>query len=81
MKTATVSKWGNAQGIRIPEAFCSQLGLSVGDKVALNIEKDRLIIVKADECYSLQARYKAWDKRGQSEPEYDWGEPVGKEIW
>ena len=80
-KTAVVSKWGNAQGIRIPEAFCKQLGISVGDEVSLSIARDKLIIAKADEQYTLKARREAWDGRGKSEPEYDWGETAGKEIW
>ena len=80
-KTAVVSKWGNAQGIRIPEAFCRQLDISVGDEVSLSIARDKLIIAKADEQYTLKARREAWDGRGVSETEYDWGEATGKEMW
>jgi len=80
-KTAIISKWGNAQGIRLPEAFCRQLDISVGDEVSLSIARDKLIIAKADEKYTLKARLEAWDGRGASEFEYDWGEAAGKEIW
>ena len=80
-KTAVVSKWGNAQGIRIPEAFCRQLGISVGDEVSLTIVKDRLVVENSNERYTLKARMKAWDGKGTSGKEYDYGQPVGKEIW
>ena len=80
-KTAVVSKWGNAQGIRLPEAFCQQLGISVGDEVSLTIEKNKLVISNSIDRYSLKARLKAWDGRGASDPECDWGTPVGKELW
>jgi hypothetical protein len=43
-KTAVISKWGNAQGLRLPKVFCRQLGISVGDKVSLSIEDDKLVI-------------------------------------
>jgi antitoxin component of MazEF toxin-antitoxin module len=79
-KIATVSKWGNAQGIRLPDAFCRQLGISVGDKVFLAMEQNRLVVTSADECYTLQARLASWNGSGMPEPEYDWGEPVGKEM-
>ncbi|MDR3305620.1 MAG: AbrB/MazE/SpoVT family DNA-binding domain-containing protein, partial [Clostridiales Family XIII bacterium] len=78
---ATITKWGNAQGIRIPDVFCRQLGLSVGDKVSLAIEKNRLIVTSADELYTLEARLAAWDGTGSPKPEWDWGDPAGKEWW
>ncbi|MDR1730904.1 MAG: AbrB/MazE/SpoVT family DNA-binding domain-containing protein [Synergistaceae bacterium] len=80
-KAVTVSKWGNAQGIRLPDAFCRQLGISVGDKVFLAMEQNRLVITSANEQYTLQARLEAWKGSGTPEPEYDWGQPVGREMW
>ena len=80
-KTATVSKWGNAQAIRIPEAFCRQLGISIGDEVSIIIEEDRLVVRNSNQAYTLKARLKAWDGEGSSNKEYEWGEPVGREMW
>jgi len=80
-KTVTVSKWGNAQGIRIPDAFCKQLGISVGDIVSLSVSEDKIVMEKTKGQYTLEARLKAWDGRGESGPELDWGPPVGKEMW
>lgn len=80
-KTAVVSKWGNAHGIRLPEAFCKQLGISAGDKVILTIMKDRLIVENAIEQDTIEARFKKWDGKGSPGPLIEWGPPVGKEIW
>ena len=80
-KTATLSKWGNAKGIRLPESFCKQLGIEVGDKVSLTIEKDRLFVVRAEDAHTLQSRLKTWNGDGKPDTEYDWGEPAGKEMW
>jgi antitoxin MazE len=81
-KTATLTQWGNAQGIRIPKTFCRQLGLSVGDKISMEIEKGKIILYTTpDEAYTLKARREAWDGKGSALPELDWGEPVGKELW
>jgi antitoxin MazE len=80
-KTAVISKWGNAQGLRIPKAFCHQLGISVGDRVSLSIEEDRLVISGANEEYTLKARMKNWNGVRNQAHEYDWGKPVGKETW
>ena len=79
-KIAVVSKWGNAHGIRLPEAFCRQLGIAVGDKVSLTIVKDKLIVENAIEQNTIEARFKKWNGKGSPEP-VDWGAPVGKEIW
>jgi antitoxin MazE len=80
-KIAVVSKWGNAQGIRLPKAFCSQLGISAGDKVSLSIEGGKLIMTNADEKYTFDALAKDWDGERQQAKEIDWGKPAGNEMW
>jgi len=36
--TATISIWGNSQGLRFPKDIMNQLSLSIGDKVNIFIE-------------------------------------------
>jgi hypothetical protein len=31
--------------------------------------------------YSLQARMNEWDGKRYETTEYDWGKPVGNEVW
>jgi len=42
--TAVISKWGNSQGLRFPKNIMEELDLSVGDKVELKTENNRVII-------------------------------------
>ena len=36
MHTATVSKWGNSQGVRLPSEVLRQKNISVGDEVYID---------------------------------------------
>lgn len=82
MTTATIGKWGNASAIRIPQPFCEQMGIGVGDSVKMFIDgRNRIVIEPAAEQHTLQARMAKWDGKRYETCEYDWGDPVGKEIW
>lgn len=76
-----VSKWGNSQGIRLPKAFCDQLGIAVGDKVDVSLSNGQIVIRPVTDRYTLKARLQNWDGAPDSGAELDWGVPVGKEVW
>lgn len=78
---ATISKWGNSQGIRLPKSFCDQLGIAVGDRVDISLENDQIVIKPMVGRYTLKARLQSWDGTPVDTPEFDWGIPMGKEIW
>jgi len=42
--TATISKWGNSQGVRFPKDIMKDLHLSIGDKVKIFIEDNKAIV-------------------------------------
>jgi antitoxin MazE len=42
--TTTIQRWGNSQGIRIPQAFLKQLHISVGDTVDFALGENEIII-------------------------------------
>lgn len=46
MSEATLTKWGNAVGFRIPQAFLKQLDLQAGDKVNVTLAKEGIVISK-----------------------------------
>jgi antitoxin MazE len=83
--TATVNKWGNAEGVRLPASYCKQLGITAGDKVAMELDKDKIIIqsIKEDPLakYTLEARLSAsgWDGRRYMVEEIEWGPDMGRE--
>lgn len=82
MTTATIGKWGNASAIRIPQPFCEQIGIEVGDAVRMFVDGRKRIIIEAPaEDNTLQARMANWDGKRYKAHEYDWGEPEGEELW
>ncbi len=42
--TATISKWGNSQGLRFPKDIMKNLHLAIGDKVNIFIENNKVIV-------------------------------------
>ena len=42
--TATISKWGNSQGLRFPKKVLKDLNLLVGDKVRFLIQDDKIVL-------------------------------------
>lgn len=76
--TVTLNKWGNGQGILIPKDFCDFLGMRQGDKVVLKIE-GQAIKVEPEKSYTLEALMAGY--QGPKPGEYDWGKPMGKEMW
>jgi len=77
---ATVKKWGNSLGFRIPKSFANQAGVSDGSKVDIVLDKNRLIITPRNEDLSID------ELLGKVTPENihdetDFGAPLGNEIW
>lgn len=79
---ATIQKWGNSQGIRIPKAFLDALGMMENDVVELSRVDDNIVITKVKEKkeLTLEDIFKDYDGEYAAE-EFDWGAPVGKEVW
>ena len=76
-----LQKWGNSDGIRIPSAILKSLNLKTNDKIELICEDDKIIISKSkNPKISLKERFEEYNGENLVEP-YDWGEPMGKEIW
>ena len=43
---ATISKWGNSSGIRIPTSIVGNMNLELGDKLEFIIDDDQTITLK-----------------------------------
>ena len=92
MNTATLTKWGNSQGIIIPKATCERLGISVGDPLNLSIRDGKLEITPAaryrrTKRTSIDQLFADWHGTYTPPTDYptsgneiDWGEPVGSEA-
>ena len=78
---ARLQKWGNSMGIRIPSSILKTLNLKVNDVLEIVEDDNKIIItVRKNKKISLSERFEKY--KGKNEvTSYDWGKPVGKEIW
>ena len=80
----TIQKWGNSQAVRLPKALLETVFLQENDTVEIVAERDLIIIKKATRARrakkSLEERFENYTGDYQC-TEYDWGTPVGKEVW
>ena len=90
--TATIVKWGNSRGIRIPKPFLESMNLKDNDTVDIFTENDAIIIKKSASRQHKSLRQRVEEFYGKDfetvlkeNPyefeEVDWGGPVGEEIW
>jgi antitoxin MazE len=78
---ATVQKWGNSLALRIPKAFAQEIGLEQDAAVMLAVENGRLVIAPVkDPVYDLDDLVSQITDENQHD-EFDWGPPVGNEVW
>lgn len=76
-----LQKWGNSNGIRIPNFILKALNLKPNDKVEIREENDQIIISKVKkQNLSLEERIKQY-KGPNLAKDFCWDEPKGKEIW
>ena len=40
----TISNWGNSQGLRFPKCIMKELNLSIGDKLKILVDNQRIIL-------------------------------------
>ena len=88
--TATLQKWGNSSGVRIPKQVLVDLDIKINDKLLISSVNDE-IIIKKDKAYkkhkTLQDRLEEFYKKPISKikkmnvEEIDTGNIVGDEIW
>lgn len=80
---ATIQKWGNSQGIRIPKAYLDAVGMAENDCVVIERSNDSIIIKKMaeqPEKLTLDDIFSGYSGECESE-KFEWGSPIGKEVW
>lgn len=84
---ATLQKWGNSHGIRVPKQFLTDLNIKVNDRLSINVVDDGIVIKKEKSHKTLKERLEEFYKKPISEikalkeEEISTGYPVGEEIW
>ncbi len=86
---ATIQRWGNSNGLRIPKALLEALGIRENDRVELIQTADTITIKKAvtaphrtreERLTTFYGKPIEEIDRIQSE-EIDWGKAEGSEVW
>ena len=87
---ATIQKWGNSHGLRIPRKLLESAQLKENDQVDLIRTEHGIEIrpVAGSRHRTLEERLTAFYGRSVEEigrigdsPELDWGKPEGSEVW
>lgn len=76
---ATISKWGNSLGIRIPRGVAQDAHVAEGTAVDVRVEDGRIVVepIEVESLDALIARITPENLHGEQFGD----EPVGREAW
>ena len=78
---AQVREWGNSQGIRLPKEVLKTAGISLNEVLDVVVSNGTITLAKTFRHKTLEERAAEYDGQLKLDGEYDWGEPVGREVW
>lgn len=76
----TVAKWGNSLAIRIPKNIADKINLKEGTAISIDVTENNIVITPKKPQYTLEELLAGANSQ-DFDGEYDWGEPVGEEVW
>lgn len=78
---AEIKKWGNSQGIRLSKEILQMANMGLNEILDISASDGIITLRKAFRHKTLEERAAEYDGKLNLDGEYDWGEPVGREIW
>ena len=79
MEQVAIKPWGNSQGIRLSKSILEKAGIETDDHLSVEIQEHSIILRKVFRHQSFEERLAQYD--GKMEVyDFDWGDPVGKEL-
>ena len=78
---AQVKVWGNSQGIRIPKEILQDAGIVLNEFLNINASDGVIKLEKVFQHKTLEERAAEFGGNLGLDGEYNWGEPVGREVW
>jgi antitoxin MazE len=78
--TNIINKWGNSLGVRIPQAIANEIGLKIGTVVDVSVVDKKVVISPVSKKFTLEDLLEGVTPE-LIDGEYDWGQPVGNELW
>lgn len=82
MKTdAKVKKWGNSLALRLPSGLAGAAGIGVDTNVSITQSGSKLTIEPKPSAKMTLEEMLEGVTPENVHGEFDWGPPVGKEVW
>ena len=78
---AQVKSWGNSQGIRLSRDVLQQADIKVNDVLDVNVVDGVIMLSKTIRHKTLEERAAEFGGNLKLDGEFDWGEPLGREVW
>ena len=78
---AQVKEWGNSQGIRLSKEILKSAGIAVNETLEVTVSDGVITLTKTFRHKTLEERAAEFNGELMLDGEYDWGEPVGREVW
>ena len=78
---AQVKEWGNSQGIRLSKDVLKSAGIGLNEILDVSVANGVITLMKPFHHKTLEERAAEYDGKLMLDGEYDWGDPVGREIW
>ena len=78
-----VQKWGNSQGLRLSKELLLDADIEVGDAVKVTVHEGTLVVTPMNRVRGGQDLEKLVRRIAEDyqQEEFDWGYPVGREVW
>lgn len=76
-----VKEWGNSQGIGLPKEILKSAEISLNEFLDITVSDGVITLSKSFHHKTLEERTAEFDGKLMLDGEYDWGKPVGREVW
>ena len=77
----SVKTWGNGQGIRLPTEVLQAAGIVIDEVLNVTVSEGVIKLEKPFRHKTLEERAAEFNGELNLDNEFDWGEPVGREVW
>lgn len=80
----SIQKWGNSAAVRLPATLLEQLKVALGDKLAVDVRPEGIMLKPARHKYALDELVAQCDPNAPMPADLtSWNnlEPVGREAW
>ena len=76
-----VKAWGNSQGIRLPKEILNSAGIMLNEFLDVTVSDGVITLAKSFRHKTLEERAAEYAGNLMLDGEFDWGDPVGREVW